>query len=152
VNGIASLATGSPRSISSNDVLTHPLMLGNSVTRPDMLPGASNNPVLGGPNRYFDPSLFVVQRRGFYGNLGRNTLITPGLAQVDLSLIKGFTVREGQRIEFRSEFFNVFNRANFGYPSTGLFNSSGARLAAAGRITSTSTTARQVQFALKYTF
>ncbi|MBI4483564.1 MAG: TonB-dependent receptor [Acidobacteria bacterium] len=151
VSGIVSLATGSPRNLESNATITHVLMT-NNLSRPDLVPGASNTPVLGGPDRYFDPNAFVPQQRGFFGTTGRNTLIAPGLAMVDLALTKKFSLTERHRLEFRTEFFNLLNRANFGYPEVRLFNASGARLGSAARITRTTTPARQIQFALRYTF
>jgi hypothetical protein len=59
---------------------------------------------------------------------------------------------EGGRIEFRSEFFNILNRANFGMPDRTVFAgtaSAQAPLASAGRITNTLGTSRQIQFAMK---
>ncbi|MBI4482472.1 MAG: TonB-dependent receptor [Acidobacteria bacterium] len=151
LSGILSLATGSPRSLESNSTITHVLMT-NNLSRPDLVPGASNNSVLGGPDRYFEVNSFVPQQRGFFGTTGRNTLIAPGLAMLDISLTKKFALAENQALEFRTEFFNLLNRANFGYPAVQLFNSRGARLGSAARITETTTTARQIQFALRYTF
>ena len=55
------------------------------------------------PARYFDPSSFVLQPAGFYGNLGRNTLIGPGLVKVDYSLNKQFRITERAALELRAE-------------------------------------------------
>jgi hypothetical protein len=107
---------------------------------------------LGGPDRYFDPSGFEAQKRGFFGNVGRNTLIGPGLVSADLGLMKNFLVSEGKKIHFRAEFFNIPNRANFNDPATNLFDSAGRAVGSAGRITSTVTTGRQIQFALRFDF
>ena len=119
--------------------------------RPDLIPGGNNNPVLGGPDHYFDETQFVLQPTGYYGNLGRNTLRIPGLATVDFSMMKKTALAEGTELQFRAEIFNIFNRANFGQPSEVLFRSSGGRRSS-GRITSTTTTSRQIQFALKIIF
>jgi hypothetical protein len=123
--------------------------------------------VLGGPDLYYDPTQFVSStctgarvcragdpdyREGYFGNLGRNTLTGPGLATFDFSLNKNFRLTEEKRLQFRSEFFNLFNHANFALPDFDPFLSSGARDSQAGRITSTNTTARQIQFALKFIF
>ena len=88
------------------------------------------------------------------GNLGRNTLIGPGLANLDFSLFKNNPIRkisENFNIQFRAEFFNVFNRANFASPTDNLivFDQSGKATSSAGLITSTQTPAREIQFALK---
>ena len=119
--------------------------------RPDLIPGGNNNPVLGGPDHYFDETQFVLQPLGYYGTLGRNTLRIPGVATVDFSMMKKTALAEGTELQFRAEIFNIFNRANFGQPSEVLFSRSGARRPS-GRITSTTTTSRQIQFALKITF
>ena len=120
--------------------------------RPNLRTGASNNPVLGGPDRYYDPNAFELPPPGFYGNLGRNTMIGPGFVNVDMSLVKITSVGERFTTEFRAEFFNVFNHANFWLPSVTVFNSNGTVRGAAGRITRTAATSRQIQFGLKLSF
>jgi len=125
---------------------------GRLADRPNLRPGASNSPVLGGPDRYFDPSAFELQPAGFYGNVGRNTLIGPGFVNVGLSLGKIIPVGERFTTEFRAEFFNLFNHANFGVPSLGVFNANGSVRGNAGRITNTANTSRQIQFGLKLSF
>ena len=94
------------------------------------------------------------------GNSGRNQLNGPGLINFDVSLFKNMKfkrVSENFNVQFRVEFFNVFNHPNFSPPvdNTAVFDSTGASLAAppgnggAGQITSTVTTSRQMQLALK---
>jgi hypothetical protein len=120
--------------------------------RPDLVPGASNNPVLGGPDQYFDPTAFAVPEAGFYGDLGRNTVIGPGFVNWDVSLMKNTSlpgVSDSAALQFRAEVFNILNRANFGDPNRTVFNSSQAIVGNAGRITQTVTTARQVQLGVK---
>ncbi len=80
-----------------------------------------------------------------FGNLGRNAFRGPGLEQWDLSLNKYFTIREGIRLQWRNEFFNVMNHTNFGVPNQQSNN------AAFGTITN-AYPARQIQFALKLLF
>jgi hypothetical protein len=120
--------------------------------RPNLLPGRNQNPVLGGPDKYFDPSSFVLSPTGFYGNLGRNTLLTPGSATLDCTLAKVIPLSERLKLDFRTELFNLLNRANFGLPSNTIFTSSGAIQGNVGRISSTVTTSRQIQFGLKLIF
>ncbi|MCZ6489138.1 MAG: hypothetical protein O7A06_01235 [Acidobacteria bacterium] len=120
--------------------------------RVDLAPGGNTNPVLGGPDRYYDASQFVVPQLGFFGNVGRNTLTSPGLFTFDFSLFKNINVTESSHFQFRAEFFNIFNRANFGDPNTTPFRSSGAVNNSAGQITRTVTAARQIQFGLKFLF
>ena len=101
---------------------------------------------------YFDPTQFAPQQRGFYGNLGRNTIIGPGLLSLDFSVMKNTRWGEGRNIQFRAEFFNSLNRPNFSQPSASIFDSAGRFVQNAGRITGTSGTPRQVQLALRVTF
>ncbi len=87
------------------------------------------------------------------GNLGRNVLIGPGLSKLDFSVFKNNQVKrisESFNVQFRAEFFNVLNRANFASPTQNLavFDQNGP-VPSAGLITSTQTTSRQIQFALK---
>ena len=130
----------------------------SGIDRPDLAPGKSNNPVLGGADRYFDPSAFRVPPNGFLGNLGRNTVRSPGFANLDFSVAKdtplGFLGESG-KLEFRAEFFNLLNRVNFNMPDRTVYAARAdvePPLPTAGRITLTSGTARQIQFALKLVF
>jgi hypothetical protein len=118
--------------------------------RPSWNPAFSGPIVLGGPNQYFNPNAFILPPTGTYGNVGRDILYGPGLATTDLSLAKNTAISEKLRLQFRAEFFNVFNRANFGSPNAVVFGSASATPSpTAGVITSTSTTSRQIQFGLK---
>ena len=114
--------------------------------------GAERFAALGGPNQYFNPKAFVLPTAGFYGNLGRNTLIGPGFADMDFSLVRIFRVTERLNIDFRAELFNVLNHANFGLPSAAIFNTTGSYRGAAGVISNTLSSSRQIQFGLKLLF
>jgi hypothetical protein len=85
---------------------------------------------------------------GRFGTLGRNTFRGPGFQDYDLALVKDTPFgRRGTAelgtIEFRAEFFNVFNLTNFGLPSN-ILRGSGF-----GIISKTAGTSRQIQFSLK---
>jgi len=99
--------------------------------------------ILGSPAQWFNPAAFLAPPNGsgFEGNLGRDTLIGPGLATVDLSLLKDTPIRETLNLQFRAEFFNLLNRANFNTPNAIAFTPTGVS-PTAGVITSTSTTSR----------
>jgi len=121
--------------------------------RPFANPAFTGPVVLGNPNQWFNPAAFLAPANtaangGFYGNVGRNTLIGPGLATWDFSVLKEMRIRERLSLQFRSEIFNLLNRANFNQPNAIVFTPSGVS-PTAGVITSTSTTSRQVQFGLK---
>jgi hypothetical protein len=81
------------------------------------------------------------------GNVGRNVLRGPRQTNVDFSIIKRFVLGETKSVEFRAEFFNLFNWTNFATP-----NSNIAVPATFGRITATSSGPRVIQFALKVSF
>jgi Carboxypeptidase regulatory-like domain len=118
--------------------------------RPSWNPSFSGPVVLGGPNLYFNPAAFVVPAAGTYGDVGRNVLTGPGLATTDISIAKNTPLNDKLRMQFRAEFFNLFNRANFGTPNAVVFASASATPSpTAGVISSTATTSRQVQFGVK---
>jgi hypothetical protein len=128
--------------------------------RPNLAPGASNNPLLpdrrepdaNGRIQWFDPLAFELQPAGYNGNLGRMTIQGPDFTTVDLGLAKEFPLTESKQLAFRWELFNMFNRVNFGLPNRTIFTSATNRNANAGRITDTRGSARQMQFALKFVF
>ena len=78
----------------------------------------------------------------------------PGFFNTDIALLKDTKLSERFRVQFRAEFFNIFNHENFGLPSVSVFSSSGAINASAGLITSSNanSTPRQIQFGLKLIF
>jgi outer membrane receptor protein involved in Fe transport len=136
---------------------------GNNADHPDAVAGRdADSIILGGPDRFFDPSAFTVQPVGFLGTSGRNQLTGPSQVNVDLSLTKearlGVLGEQG-KLEFRAEMFNLFNHANFNIPVNGrtvfTANETAATLtplATAGQIDRTVSSNRQVQLALKLIF
>jgi outer membrane receptor protein involved in Fe transport len=122
--------------------------------RPSVKAGASNNPILGGPDRYWDVNAFELPPPNQRGNLARNTLIGPNLRNFDVSLTKTFHLGEERLLQFRTEMFNVANHPNFAVPSgvVSFTNAASAVNPTWGRITSTVTTSRQIQFGLKLTY
>ena len=88
------------------------------------------------------------------GNSGRNVLIGPGTSNLDFSVFKNNSIKrisETFNVQFRAEFFNILNRANFAVPvtpdHTDIFDSTGASTGVAGLLTSTTTDSRQIPFA-----
>lgn len=126
---------------------------GKNPVRPFVNPDFTGPVILGNPNQWFNPAAFLAypNASGFYGNLGRDTLEGPGLATWDFSAMKDTELREGLRLQFRAEFFNLLNRANFSFPNPVAFSTSGTS-PTAGLITATSTTSRQIQLSLKLLF
>jgi len=118
---------------------------------PNRNPAFSGPVITGDPNRWFNPQAFLLPMAGTYGNAGRNQFLGPNLIDFDTSLFKRIRIREGLNLQFRAEAFNILNRANFGQPSIGVY--AGTNISpSAGVITSTATTSRQLQFALKLSF
>ena len=124
---------------------------------PDRVAGAGcqtlTNP--GNPNHYIKTQCLAFPNpSNRWGNLGRNTLIGPGISKLDASIFKNNRVQrisETFNAQFRAEFFNVLNRTNFSSPTSNnvVFDQNGVPVPSAGLITSTQTTSRQIQFALK---
>ena len=89
------------------------------------------------------------------GNSGRNTLVGPRLVNLDFSLFKNNPIKrisEQFNVQFRFEVFNILNHANFNPPTANnvVFDGTGAPVGGAGQLNSTSTTSRQLQFAIKF--
>jgi hypothetical protein len=118
--------------------------------RPSWNPAFQATLISGSPNQYFNPAAFAPPATGTYGNVGRDVLTGPGLAELDFSLMKSTAISEKAKLQFRAELFNVLNRVNFGTPNAVVFTSaSPVPSPTAGVITSTATTSRQIQFGLK---
>jgi hypothetical protein len=126
----------------------------SSNDRPNLVGNANDGPKR--PDAWFNTAAFVAAPAGTFGNAGRNTVIGPRTNSADVSLVKSTRISERINLQFRSEFFNVFNHPNFALPNV-TFNSSGF-----GTIASTPDVAnvnplgdggpRLVQLALKLVF
>ncbi len=164
LSAITQWQTGNPLNVLSNVTFT-----GLATLRPDLIGPITylNDPSLWFNNSVCDPrvtnpcpagTVFAVPTSSsgvlHFGNLGRNVLIGPGFSNTDFSLLKNTRITERLRVQFRTEFFNIFNHPNFGQPG---------RIATVGSInfgvirntrfpTGDSGTSRQVQFALKFIF
>lgn len=164
LSGISNLRSGSPltafvsrnRSRSQWNPSIGP---GLGLDRPSLAPGRTHeDAVIGDPDRWFDPTAFVLQPAGTLGNLGRGALTGPNLRAFDLSAVKNTRwsrLGEGGNIQIRVEAFNVFNRTNFAPPSLLAFSGAADNerpLASFGRIRSTVTSSRQIQLGLRILF
>ncbi|MGH9671945.1 MAG: hypothetical protein ACRD44_02095, partial [Bryobacteraceae bacterium] len=146
-NGIVSLQTGGPLNIANGADIS---FSGIGQDRVDII----GNPVLDGGRsradrilRWFDTAAFREPAPGTFGMIGRNTLRGPGTATVDFSAFKQFPMpfSENHKLEFRGEFFNLFNRVNLGNPTTARINANFGRITSAGE-------PRIVQLGLRYSF
>lgn len=125
-----------------------------NTPRPNYVYGC--NPYTGAQtvSHWFNTSCYTLEPVGTFGNTGRDTLQGPGFFNTDIALLKDTRLTEQFRLQFRAEFFNIFNHENFGAPNMNVFSASGAVNAAAGTITASNAgaTPRQIQFGLKLNF
>lgn len=140
LNGITRLRTGFPLmlSMSTNQSGTQ---FGNRPNR--VCDGTLSNPT---PNAWFNTSCFVAPPVGVLGNSARTVLSGPGQVNFDFSILKTFPIHESMDAQFRIEFFNIFNTAQFDLPGLA------AGAATFGQVQATINTARLIQFALKLRF
>jgi hypothetical protein len=138
LNVIGTIRSGFPYSVACG---CDPLDVGQASARANLTSGVPVTPV--------DYNLPSNQ----YGDLGRNALVGPGAVNFDTSLFKDFSLTERQKVQFRAEFFNIFNHPQFSNPNAALNN-----VPFFGQTTSTVSTIegfhtnRQIQFALRYSF
>ncbi len=113
------------------------------------------------PSRWLNPAAFVEAAPGFFGNVGRDTIEGPHIANLDAEIHKSFRMpyKEGHFLQFRAEAFNSTNHPNWNMPNLNIL--SGAAFAGQpgtnahqgfGVVSGTSTSMRQMQLGLKYTF
>jgi outer membrane receptor protein involved in Fe transport len=139
IASIVAAQSGAPFSVS----LSTPTANTGTFTRPNRICNGNLPADQQRITRWFDTSCFVNPPPFAFGNTGRNILIGPGLFTWDLAADKDFHLSDRFGLQFRSEFFNILNRANFGLPNASIGS------APAGTITSVVTNARQIQFALR---
>ncbi len=169
MSGVTVLQTGTPFNITEP---TDRSLTGAGANRPDVVGTGqleffnprNTDSTLGGPNRSFNGTgggtataatnpffrrvgsgTSLALGAGRFGTLGRNVFHGPGDIIFDFTMMKRTRVGENKVIEFRSEFFNIFNHANFGNPNGNIGNAN------FGRITTTRDP-RLIQFALKFHF
>ena len=144
MNGIFSLSSGYPFTVVDS---ANPSTTGEygPTDRPNLVgdPNAGPHTVA----QWFNTAAFqAIPPGGGFGNAGRNIVRGPGTNTVDLSIFKNFDIRERFQAQFRAEFFNLFNHANFLVPGNDI-SSPGF-----GRITETGIDNREIQFGLKVSF
>jgi hypothetical protein len=118
LNWIASVQTGRPIPIiTSNDTTGHFYF----NQRPNVVPGV--NPILSNWNPatgYLNALAFQQPSDGTFGDLGRNAIYGPGYRNLDFSVTKNTSLGEKFGLQFRAEFFNIFNHPNFAQPDHNL--------------------------------
>ncbi|MGC4053801.1 MAG: TonB-dependent receptor [Paludibaculum sp.] len=151
LNSIMNFASGTPFTVydSANVSLqgSAPEITGFYSSRPDAVadPNAGSHT----PDQWVSRSAFrrldPLTQSGQYGSAGRNTVRGPGIANVDLSLLKTIELTERTRLQFRAECFNIANHANFGLPENDISSTNFGRVLSAGA-------PRLMQFGLKLLF
>jgi hypothetical protein len=154
LNSIVTLETGTPFTVTATDVSqtgANHASRANCVSDP--FAGATSDRSqfvgTGSPGFFINPAAFAVPAAGFFGTCAPRAFHGPGIQNVDLSLFKRFLIKESWNVEFRTEFFNALNHANFNNPNAGYSPSS---LGSFGKSFSTVTDPREIQFALKLYF
>ncbi|PYU27190.1 MAG: hypothetical protein DMG30_00110 [Acidobacteria bacterium] len=145
-SAILIIQSGAPFTVNlsaAQDVANIGLIGGNNLERPNLISDPNDGPRT--PAEWFNTSAFAPAVQYSFGDAGRNLIIGPGLTNLDLSLQKGWNIRENQTIQFRCDAFNALNHSNFNLPGR-IFGASDF-----GVITSAQD-AREFQFALKWLF
>lgn len=121
---------------------------GNNYNRPNQVPGCNAYVGNHGPQQqYINPACFVAPTPGFLGNANRVPVYGPDFVNTDFSVIKQFALPwENMGLNFRAEFFNLFNHAQFGLPVSDI------SAPGFGQVNSTVNNPRVIQFGLKLTF
>ena len=164
LSGLLRMRSGSPvtpmlQTNRSRSLWSPSLGPGTGPDRPSYAPGRGpEDAVTGDPNQWFDPTAFVLQPAGTFGDVGRNELIGPDLRTVDMAISRAFETPafgSRSRLDLRLEVFNIFNRTNFGTPSLIAFAGSAdneAPLPSFGQIRTTTTSSRQIQLGVRWTY
>jgi hypothetical protein len=146
VTGILTIQTGSPFTViytSANNSNTL-----NDEDRPNQVGNPNNGPKT--VKEWFNTAAFVNPGFGSFGDARRNSVIGPGLKDLDISLSRFFPVTHRVNAEFRSEAFNIFNHPNFGLPNANPNSSAFGSISTTG--STGSNNSRQIEFALRLTF
>ncbi|MGA2145805.1 MAG: TonB-dependent receptor [Bryobacteraceae bacterium] len=139
ISSVATLQGGMPFSVSMATTTSNT----GTFQRPNRLCDGNLPSGQQSIKQWYQLSCFATPPIYTFGNTGRNVLIGPGLETWDLGTDKDFRLTERFALQFRGEFFNVLNHANFGLPNASVGSS------AAGTITTVVSNARQIQFALR---
>jgi outer membrane receptor protein involved in Fe transport len=151
LNGITTFMSGTPFTVfDSQDVSlegTAPEITGFSSNRPNLVGDANSGPHT--VQEWFNVDAFQrlnpVTQAGQFGTAGRNIVQGPGLQEWDFSAFKNIPLAESKQLQFRAEFFNVFNHANFRLPDSDISSPTFGQIQGA-------LPPRLVQLALKFLF
>lgn len=134
-------------------IATNPFGNGDFTNqRPDCVPGVDPYASPRTINDWLNPAAFSMPASGTFGNCARNTIYGPGFKQMDFSMLKETKLGETRNLEFRAEFFNIFNHPNFAQPDTTFGTPGFGEVFDTLGTTIGSGTSRQIQLALKLSF
>ena len=150
VNGIESIYSGLPFTVSSSINTLN----GSGSQRANRLGNGNLHRSERTLQRYFDISAFATPALYEFGNSGRNILTGPGTVQFDFSAFKSVQIgkSEHNRLQFRAEFFNLFNTPQFNNPNAAIGSPNAGSITSAGSQPTLQRTSRQIQLALKLYF
>jgi hypothetical protein len=157
IGGIWTMQSGLPQVITIGGVDRSGT--GNGYDRPIATLASNGYAANLTPSRWYDPAAFVEQPAGTYGNVGRDTMITPAIRALDFDAHKEFRIHESHRLQFRIEAFNVLNHPVWSAPNGNIL--AGATFPGQpatnahqgfGVVSGTAIAMRQLQMALKYSF
>ncbi len=155
-SGIFTAVSGAPI-----DILDGPNMSGLTNDRPNINPSFSGNASVGSPTEWINPNAYALESVGTLGNLGRDTSVGPAFWTLDTAIMKDTRIpkiSEAFHVQFRAEFFNIFNHTNFDTSNMnlGVFqlapNGASTPNPTFGQFVQTASTSRQIQFAIKVLF
>jgi len=151
---LGTLQTGVPFTVnvSANTALTNTIAGGTPSVRPNVLSRQfyAAHQTVGSTGQWLNPAAFQAPAPGFLGNGSRNMLYGPGVENFDMSIDKNFAMpyNEHHRLQIRLDAFNAFNHTNFANPAKNIDQATFGKITA----TNSSTPARELQLAAKYTF
>jgi hypothetical protein len=120
--------------------------------RPDCIPGVSPYATNKSITNWFNPAAFAMPAAGTFGNCPRNSVYGPSFKQIDFSVLKDTLLTESKSLEFRAEFFNIFNHPNFDQPNSYFSTSAFGQVFNTFGRTIGLGTSRQIQLAMKFIF
>jgi hypothetical protein len=154
LTGIVTARTGLPINV-TEDRSSSSVATGYTISaRPNIIPGVSLTPPGGRRIGFWiNPAAFSLVTSSGYGNAPRNIGRGPNLWQADFGLSKRIPVTQKLQVQFRTEFFNIFNRAQYGLPLSDLSASNFGQIVGAVNTGPVGTgTPREIQFALRVEF
>lgn len=120
LSGITQFMSGTPLTVTTSAAYINVSDFTSEPRSNRVCNGNLSNPTL---SDYFDLKCFPAQQPNTFGNEGRNVIIGPGAQLWDMSLARNLNLGEHFKLDFRADFYSIFNHQNWGEPDTGAFDS-----------------------------